>query len=191
MVTSMHAATRAAILVPFCASLSACAWLPSFARSDTPLQAAQLRDDPAPHIIPAAFVTSVPVSTVAAVPVKLPKIKGKVVKTPTQRVVAANMAALQEPASDGYVNAIQIYNFSDGALYRLYAAPQFVSDIALQPGETLTAISAGDSTRWVVGDTTSGSEQTKQVHDLAKPFVFCVRPEDQSRHNHRLAQLTS
>jgi len=167
----MHAVTRAAILVPLCASLSACAWFPSFARSDAPLQAARLQEDRVPHIIPAAFVTSVPVSTVAAMPVKLPKIKGKVVKTPTQRVVAANMAALQEPAADGYVNAIQIYNFSDGALYRLYAAPQNVSDIALQPGESLTAISAGDTTRWVVGDTASGSGPTKQVHVLVKPYA--------------------
>ena len=36
--------------------------------------------------------------------------------------------------------------FVEGALYRLYAAPQEVSDIALQPGENLTAISAGDTT---------------------------------------------
>ncbi|MGH9647987.1 MAG: TrbG/VirB9 family P-type conjugative transfer protein, partial [Bryobacteraceae bacterium] len=70
---------------------------------------------------------------------------------------AANRAALQEPSADDYINAIQIYPYSDGALYQLYAAPQEVSDIALQPGENLIAISAGDTTRWVVGNTTSGS----------------------------------
>jgi type IV secretion system protein VirB9 len=118
-------------------------------------------------------VQSVPVTTVAAVmpskPVK--PIKRKAERTPTQQVTAANTAALQEPSSDGYINAIQVYNFSDGALYRLYAAPQEVSDIALQPGENLTAISAGDTTRWVVGDTTSGSGASKQVHVLAKPYA--------------------
>jgi type IV secretion system protein VirB9 len=86
-------------------------------------------------------------------------------------VAAANSAALQEPSTDGYLNAIQVYNYTDGALYRLFAAPQEVSDIALQPGENLTAISAGDTSRWVVGDTTSGSGATKQVHILAKPFA--------------------
>ena len=70
---------------------------------------------------------------------------------------------------------IQIYPYSEGALYRLYAAPQEVSDIALQPGENLTAISAGDTTRWVVGDTTSGSGATKQVHILVKPFAANLR----------------
>jgi type IV secretion system protein VirB9 len=171
----MHPIARAAILVPFCASLSACAWMPSFLHSDPPLQQAQLQEDPAPHIIPAAFVQSVPVATVAAVlPAKLAqpgKTKSKAVKSPTQQVIAANNAALQEPAAEGYVNAIQVYNYSDGALYRLYAAPQNVSDIALQPGENLTAISAGDTSRWVVGDTTSGNGPTKQVHVLAKPYA--------------------
>ncbi|HTM78548.1 MAG TPA: TrbG/VirB9 family P-type conjugative transfer protein [Devosia sp.] len=49
---------------------------------------------------------------------------------------------------------MQVYPFTQGALYRLYAAPQKVSDIALQPGEALIAISAGDTVRWAVGDTT-------------------------------------
>jgi type IV secretion system protein VirB9 len=170
----MHTAVRALVLIPLCASLSACAqWMPSFLRSDPPLQAAQLQDEPEPHIIPAAFVQSVPVATTAAMPIpKMPPVvKAKAGKSPTQRVAAANIAALQEPSTDGYINAIQVYNYSDGALYRLYAAPQEVSDIALQPGENLTAISAGDTTRWVVGDTTSGNGPTKQVHVLAKPYA--------------------
>lgn len=90
---------------------------------------------------------------------------------PAARVGAANARALTEPSRDGYVNAMQVYPFVSGALYRLYAAPQKVSDIALQPGETLIAISAGDTVRWVVGDTTSGTGPSKQVHILAKPFA--------------------
>ncbi len=90
---------------------------------------------------------------------------------PQSRVAGANQRALQEPASGAYVNAIQVYPYTVGALYRLYAAPQEVSDIVLQPGEALTAISAGDTVRWVVGDTTSGVGATKQVHILAKPFT--------------------
>jgi type IV secretion system protein VirB9 len=174
----MKTICRLLALAPVCISLSACAnaeWLPSFLRSDPPMQAAQLQEE-TPRIIPAAFVQSVPVATIPAVmPISAPKplapVKRKLGKTPTARVVAANDAALQEPSSDGYINAIQVYNFADGALYRLYTAPQNVSDIALQPGENLTAISAGDTSRWVVGDTTSGSGPTRQVHVLAKPFA--------------------
>jgi type IV secretion system protein VirB9 len=92
-------------------------------------------------------------------------------RPPTARVAAANKAALLEPTAYGYVNAVQIYPFMEGALYRLYAAPEQVSDIVLQPGEQLTAVSAGDTVRWVIGDTTSGSAEGKRVHVLVKPFA--------------------
>ena len=97
--------------------------------------------------------------------------------------------ALHEPTSDSYINAVQIYPFSDDALYRLYAAPQQVTDIALQPGETLSAISAGDTVRWAVGDTTSGNGQGRQVHVLVKPFR--AESQDQSRDPDRPAHLSS
>lgn len=89
---------------------------------------------------------------------------------PLARVEAANKAALREPSRGGYLHAVQIYPYSDGAVYRLYAAPERVSDIALQPGETLVSVAAGDTVRWTVGDTTSGSGATKRTHILVKPF---------------------
>jgi type IV secretion system protein VirB9 len=91
--------------------------------------------------------------------------------SPPSRVEAANKAAIQEPTHNGYINAVQVYPFTDGALYRLYAAPEQVTDITLQPGETLSSVSAGDTVRWVVGDTTSGSGGAKQAHVLVKPFA--------------------
>ena len=90
---------------------------------------------------------------------------------PADRVDAANSAALLEPSTHGYINAIQVYPYTEGALYKLYAAPEHVTDIALQPGETLTAVSSGDTVRWTIGDTTSGSGDAKQVHVLVKPFA--------------------
>lgn len=88
---------------------------------------------------------------------------------PQMRVNRANRVALQEPTKDGYVNAIQVYPFTSGALYRLYASPEKVSDIALEPGEKLIAVSAGDTVRWIVGDTTSGTGDRAQAHILVKP----------------------
>ena len=90
---------------------------------------------------------------------------------PTARVEAANRAATREPSSAGYLNAMQVYPWTEGALYRLYAAPERVSDIALQPGERLVAVSAGDTVRWVIGDTTSGAGDEARVHVLVKPFA--------------------
>jgi P-type conjugative transfer protein TrbG len=94
---------------------------------------------------------------------------------PTQRVADANRAATREPTAPGYINAVQVYPYSEGTLYRLYAAPERVTDIALQPGETVTAVAAGDTVRWTVGDTTSGSGETRRTHILVKPFSAGLR----------------
>ncbi|MEQ1612381.1 MAG: P-type conjugative transfer protein TrbG [Hyphomicrobiaceae bacterium] len=89
---------------------------------------------------------------------------------PKDRVAKANTAARVEPAKDGYINAIQVYPYSQGALYQVYAAVSQVTDIALEAGEKLVAVSAGDTVRWVVGDTTSGEGASAQVHILVKPI---------------------
>lgn len=85
-------------------------------------------------------------------------------------VAVATRAATLEPASAGYVYAVQIYPYAEGAIYRAYTAPERITDIALQPGETLGSVAAGDTVRWVIGDTTSGAGDTKRTHVLVKPF---------------------
>ena len=90
---------------------------------------------------------------------------------PKGRVASANAAARIEPVKDGYINAIQVYPYTKGALYQLYAAINQVTDIALEGGEKLVSVSAGDTVRWVVGDTTSGEGVTSQVHILVKPIA--------------------
>lgn len=94
---------------------------------------------------------------------------------PTGRVAAANRAATREPSRAGYINAVQVYPYSEGTLYRLYAAPERVTDIALQPGETVTSVAAGDTVRWTVGDTTSGSGTSRRTHILVKPYSAGLR----------------
>lgn len=51
-----------------------------------------------------------------------------------------------------------------------WTIPGLVTDITLQPGENLVAVASGDTARWVIGDTTSGSGEGKQTHVLVKPF---------------------
>ncbi len=70
---------------------------------------------------------------------------------------------------DNDLNAIQVYPYQEGQVYRLYAAPEQVTDIALQAGEALISVAAGDTVRWIVGDTTSGSGVAKRTHILVKP----------------------
>jgi len=91
---------------------------------------------------------------------------------PRQRVGAANAAARVQPVRDGFLNAIQQYPWTDGALYQVYTAPGQVTDIALQEGEQLVGpgpVAAGDTVRWIIGDTISGSGPAARVHILVKP----------------------
>ena len=87
------------------------------------------------------------------------------------RVRTANRQATLEPATSGYLDAQQIYPFSDGAIYHVLTSPGLVTDIALQSGEKLGAVAAGDTVRWVIGDTNSGSGDNKRTHVLVKPFA--------------------
>ena len=62
----------------------------------------------------------------------------------------------------------------------------------LQDGEQLVGsgpVAAGDTVRWIIGDTESGAGAAKKIHILVKP----TRPDlhDQSRHQHRPAHLSS
>jgi P-type conjugative transfer protein TrbG len=91
---------------------------------------------------------------------------------PRTRVEQANDAARVQPSGADYLNAIQVYPFSDGALYQIYAAPGQITDIALEGGEQLVgsgAVAAGDTVRWIIGDTESGLGAAKRVHILVKP----------------------
>jgi type IV secretion system protein VirB9 len=96
--------------------------------------------------------------------------KSKDERPPNERVTGANAAARIEPVKDGYINAIQVYPYTKGALYQLYAAVNQVTDVALEAGEKLVSVSAGDTVRWVVGDTSSGDGRDVQVHILVKPI---------------------
>jgi P-type conjugative transfer protein TrbG len=91
---------------------------------------------------------------------------------PLVRVDQANGAARVQPTRAGYIKAIQMYPFSEGALYHIYAAPGEITDIGLEAGEQLVGngpVAAGDTVRWIIGDTESGTGPAKRVHILVKP----------------------
>jgi type IV secretion system protein TrbG len=139
---------------------------------DAPAFAAANREDE-----PKRLVEVVEVARPLPLPGQLKPIPSGAPKNPAQgepppkdRIAAANAQARVEPQRRGYINAIQVYPFAKGALYRLYAAVGEVTDIALEEGEKLTSVSAGDTVRWVVGDTTSGEGKAAIVHILVKPI---------------------
>lgn len=89
--------------------------------------------------------------------------------THASRVAAATRAATEEPT--GFVNASSVYPYAEGSVYHVYTAPGRITDIALQSGEALGAVAAGDTVRWIIGDTTSGAGETRRSHVLVKPSI--------------------
>ncbi len=85
------------------------------------------------------------------------------------RVEEANAEASVAPTREGYVNAIQVWPYSDGALYQVYTSPGRVTVIVLQAGEALVTVAAGDTVQWIVGDTASGSGANRRVAVMVKP----------------------
>ena len=107
---------------------------------------------PEPTFEDAAFVAAIPLEEptperveIVETPVPLPlpgqmkPLDAKPAKpakplAPGKAIEKGRSGALVEPSLDGFVNAVQVYPYTEGALYRLYASPGQVSDIALQPG---------------------------------------------------------
>jgi len=95
---------------------------------------------------------------------------------PAKVIEEANREAAQKPTEDRYINAVTIYDYMEGALYEIYSAPFHVTDIMLQPGETLTSPpAAGDTARWSLDVTTSGTGKDQRVHIFLKPHLPSLR----------------
>lgn len=92
-------------------------------------------------------------------------------QSPIQQVATATQAATVKPTANGFVAGAQVYPYAENAIFEGYVAPGLVTDLVLQPGEGLVAVASGDTARWVIGDTASGSGDARQTHILVKPFA--------------------
>lgn len=137
---------------------------------DEPVQAQPLPEPPKP-------IAVVEVPQVLPMPAQMKPLPGAANNQTSpepadekRRVTQANREARMPPTRDGYINAIQVWPYSEGALYQVYAAPGRVTVIGLQEGEELVTVAAGDTVRWIVGDTFSGAGDALRVSVLVKPI---------------------
>ncbi|HXQ45221.1 MAG TPA: P-type conjugative transfer protein TrbG [Caulobacteraceae bacterium] len=84
--------------------------------------------------------------------------------------VDANAGARSYPRPDAYINATLYYDYEPGRLYEIETSPHFLTAIILRPGERLLAKAAGDTVRWVLGETAEGVGSSQQVVVLVKPI---------------------
>jgi type IV secretion system protein VirB9 len=68
-----------------------------------------------------------------------------------------------------------IYDYEPGRLYTIRTSPRFLTTITLRPGEKLIAKAAGDTVRWVIGETVEGTGDAARVIVLVKPVRAGLR----------------
>ncbi|MCU0761976.1 MAG: P-type conjugative transfer protein TrbG [Hydrogenophaga sp.] len=160
------------VLFAIAATLAACASQdvpPPVIPLDEPVMAQPLPEPPIPvEVVAVPQVLPMP-AQMKPLPEALDKPTAHEPADERLRVSRANTEARVAPTREGYVNAIQVWPYTDGALYQVYAAPGRVTVISLQAGEELVTVAAGDTVRWVVGDTSSGSGDALRVNVLVKP----------------------
>jgi type IV secretion system protein VirB9 len=87
-------------------------------------------------------------------------------------ILLAPAAALSAPVGLEVPGGAKHYDYEDDAVYPVIATPGRITDIVLQPGEALVGsgpVAAGDTARWVIGDTISGAGADRRVHVMVKP----------------------
>lgn len=78
--------------------------------------------------------------------------------------------ATEHPTTAHSANSATVYGFRDGKIYVVYAGLDRLTDIELEPGETLTADPvAGDTEGWIKAQFTSGSGSNARAHIVVKP----------------------
>lgn len=136
---------------------------------DEPVEAQRLPEPPKPiEVVEVPKPLALP-AQLKPLPETQPSKRAKESADERVRVSRANREARVAPSREGYINAIQVWPYSDGALYQVYTSPGRVTAINLQPGEELITVAAGDTVRWIVGDTTTGSGDELRTSVLIKP----------------------
>ncbi|MEW5688172.1 MAG: P-type conjugative transfer protein TrbG [Pseudomonadota bacterium] len=87
-----------------------------------------------------------------------------------QTVGDANASARSYPTPSAYVNSALYYDYEPGRLYTVQTSPRFLTAITLRPGEKLISKAAGDTVRWVLGETVQGAGSSEQVIVMLKPI---------------------
>ena len=114
---------------------------------------------------PAAQSTAVPYS---ALPRSAPAKPAP--PPPGYRTASSQNAQSRDlPKAGAYVNASLYYAYEPGRLYTVNTSPRFLTVIALRPGEKLISKAAGDTVRWVLGETVQGAGPSEQVLVMLKP----------------------
>jgi type IV secretion system protein VirB9 len=85
-------------------------------------------------------------------------------------IAEANLQARAASQADAFEGGVQMFVYRPGRIFEVWSAPYRVTTLTLAPGETVISKAAGDTVRWQIGETTSGSGAAQRAHVLLKPL---------------------
>jgi len=139
--------------------------------SETLLQT-EPADEPVPEAEPAAQTEQAPDPQPEAPLTPEPASpKPERMTAPAQSLAEVNRAARQSAKNATYEDATLVYTYAPGALYELQTSPSYISTILLEPGETVLDIAAGDTNRWMVSQTLTGTGESGRTLIIVKPLA--------------------
>jgi len=162
--------------------LAGCAMLPGLNDDGPLLGAAPQAAVVAPQLLDAVAEAAAPVESATAVPYLSVASRALAADpsppapapapTPTGRaaIARANQAARAPSRADGFVGGVQIFAWSPGRVFEIWAAPLRVTTLTLGEGEVLVSKAAGDTVRWQIGEVASGTGAALRTHVLLKPL---------------------
>ena len=91
-------------------------------------------------------------------------------RDPQQVLEQANQKARQAPVPEGFINSNAVYDYMPHSLYQVWGAPNHLTMVTFAPGEQVYSYAAGDTIRWQVEKTFSGSGDQRRLHLLVQPI---------------------
>lgn len=126
-------------------------------------------------------------------PITTPETPGRLARPPlatsARSAETARVRATQIATPTAYINAVAMYDYIPGQVYQVYSSPDYVTTITLKQGEKLISKVAGDTTRWVIGDTITGDSADPTVLVVLKPVRANLRTNLMLSTNQRVYQI--
>lgn len=160
---------RRLLIAAACGLLGSCALLRSDApRAEPPLAPTEAASVETLFALEPVLPAADAIPTVG-VPVTAP-VTAPVAPVTAKAPPDAALRAAEPVVGDRQEGRIQVFAWTPGRVFEVRTAPLRVTTLTLSPGETVTAKAAGDTVRWQIGETTSGSGATARTHVMLKPL---------------------
>ena len=83
-----------------------------------------------------------------------------------------------------------VFPYQTNNIYQIYLQEGYITDIRLERGETIKYVGGGDTTRWIIDTSTTGSNFNKVSHVFIKPVQRGISTNIVINTDRRVYQLT-